>query len=107
MVQQQQERKRIMNNNSNLTPVLVTTLHRGVFFGYTDDYSGDTITLQKGRMAIYWSMDVKGCFGLAATGPSKHCRVGPPSTIEVRNVTAVALVSDEAVNAWEQAPWAN
>jgi hypothetical protein len=94
-----------MNNNISLTPVLVTTLHRGVFFGYTNDYSSDTITLQDARMAIYWSADVKGCFGLASSGPSKSCRIGPPATIQVRNVTAVALVSEKAVKAWEKAPW--
>jgi hypothetical protein len=104
MVQQQQKDNN-MKNNTTLTPVLVTTAHRGVFFGYTDDYSGNTITLQDARMAIYWSADVKGCFGLASNGPSKTCRIGPPVTIQVRNVTAVALVSDKAVNAWEKAPW--
>ena len=48
--------------------VLVTTEHRGVFFGYATDPDGDTITLRACRNAIYWSADVRGFLGLAATG---------------------------------------
>lgn len=86
-------------------PVLVTTAHRGVFFGYAKNTDGDTITLRAGRLCVYWSRDVRGFMGLAANGPTKSCRVGPPATITLRNITAVAEVTEAAVKAWEAAPW--
>ena len=85
--------------------VLVTTTHRGVFFGYATNLDGETIDLRAGRNCLYWSADVKGFAGLAATGPSKSCRVGPAVDIQLRNITSISLVTDEAVKAWEAAPW--
>jgi len=86
--------------------VLVTTEHRGVFFGYATRTDGETIALKRARLCIYWSADVRGFMGLAATGPSEKCRIGPPASITLRNITAVAEVAPEAVKAWEAAPWA-
>lgn len=86
-------------------PVLVTTEHRGVFFGYAEDTSGDTITLKRGRNCLYWSADVKGFLGLANSGPTADCRVGPPADIEVRKITCVAEVTPVAVLKWEAHPW--
>jgi len=86
-------------------PVLVTTAHRGVFFGYTTDTKGETIKLRAARNALYWSANVKGFMGLASTGPTSGCRIGPAADIELRNITAVASVTPEAVTAWEAAPW--
>jgi hypothetical protein len=85
--------------------VLVTTEHRGVFFGYTDKVDGETITLKNARNCIYWSSDVKGFLGLAATGPSATCRIGPRADLTLRSITAVAEVTPAAVAAWEAAPW--
>ena len=86
-------------------PVLVTTAHRGVFFGYATDVAGETIALKRARLCVYWSADVKGFMGLAASGPSSKCRIGPAADITLRNVTAVAEVTPAAVVAWESAPW--
>ena len=85
--------------------VLVTTAHRGVFFGYATDVDGETITLRAARLCLYWSADVKGFMGLASSGPSKSCRVGPRADITLRNITAVLTVEPAAVAAWESAPW--
>lgn len=85
--------------------VLVTTAHRGVFFGYATEISGDTIKLRAGRLCIYWSADMKGFMGLASIGPSEKCKIGPPADIELRNVTAIVDVTDGAVAKWESAPW--
>ncbi len=85
--------------------VVVTTAHRGVFFGFTEDYSGDSIALREGRNCLYWSADVKGFAGLAATGPTKSCRIGPAVDIEIRNITSVMKATPEAVSAWQNAPW--
>lgn len=86
-------------------PVVVTTAHRGVFFGYAEDTSGETIALKGARLCIYWSADVKGFMGLAANGPSKSCRIGPAADIELRNITAVLEATPAAVEKWEAAPW--
>lgn len=86
--------------------VIVTTSHRGVFFGYAaGKTSGSTVRLTRARNCLYWSADVKGFMGLAANGPSATCRIGPAADIELRDVTAVLDVAPEAVTKWEQAPW--
>lgn len=86
-------------------PVLVTTAHRGVFFGYASSTDGDVITLKRARLCVYWSRDVKGFMGLAAKGPSSSCRIGPPADITLRAITSVVEVTPAAVKAWEAAPW--
>jgi len=86
--------------------VMVTTAHRGVFFGYASDTSGETIKLRDGRNILYWSADCKGFMGLAANGPTKGCRVGPPANIEIRNITSVTEVSATAEAAWKAGHWA-
>ena len=87
-------------------PVLVTTAHRGVFFGYAEgSTSGKTIKLKRARCAIYWTSESKGFLGLAHTGPLKGARIGPPVNIELRDITCVAECTPEAVTAWEAAPW--
>ena len=86
-------------------PVLVTTEHRGVFFGYAEDTHGDPIRLNRARLCLYWSADVKGFMGLASNGPTAQCKIGPPADIELRKITAVLEVTPEAVEAWEKGPW--
>jgi len=91
--------------NGKARPVIVTTAHRGVFFGYATKTDGDTISLTKARNCIYWSEDVRGFMGLAANGPSAKCRVGPAADITLRNITSVMEVTPEAVSKWEASPW--
>lgn len=86
--------------------VLVTTEHRGVFAGYASDTDGEVIKLRQARNCIYWSSEVKGFLGLASTGPTKDCKIGPAADIELRKITAVAAVTPEAQAKWEAAPWA-
>lgn len=87
--------------------VLVTTEHRGVFFGYATDTSGDVIALKRARNCIYWPAATKGFLGLASDGPGGGARVGPPADIELRKITCVAEVTEAAAKAWEAAPWSN
>ena len=87
-------------------PVLVTTEFRGVFFGYAEDTSGDTLKLNRARCAVYWPATTKGFLGLASDGPGGGARIGPAADIELRKVTSVVECSDSAVKAWESAPWA-
>jgi hypothetical protein len=87
--------------------VLVTTAHRGVFFGYATDVDGATIVLRRARCCLYWPQEQRGFLGLATTGPLKGSRVGPAAlSLELRDVTSVATVTPEAVVAWEASPWA-
>jgi len=86
--------------------VLVTSAHKGVFFGYATDTSGKNIKLRAARMCVYWSADMHGVLGLASMGPSKSCKIGPPVDFEVRDVTGVAEVTPGAAEKWESAPWA-
>jgi hypothetical protein len=86
--------------------VLVTTVHKGVFFGYVEgDTSGSTIKLKRARNCLYWTTENKGFLGLASKGPLQGSRVGPAVDIELRDITCVAEVSDEAVERWERSPW--
>ena len=85
--------------------VIVTTAHRGVFFGYATKTDGETIDLKRARLCVYWSSDIRGFMGLASVGPSKSCRIGPPADIELRAITAVVSVTPEAAKKWEGAPW--
>ena len=84
--------------------VVVTTAHRGVFFGYATKTSGDVISLKRARNCIYWR-GIKGFLALAESGPSKECRVGPAVDIELRAITCVAKCTPTAMEAWEKAPW--
>lgn len=87
-------------------PVVVTTAHRGVFFGYVDGPADQkTIRLQRGRNCVHWSSATRGFVGLAVTGPAKGSRVGPPATLTLHDVTSVAEASAEAVKAWEEGAW--
>ena len=92
-----------------LCPVLVTTVHRGVFFGYADPdldlTQAKTIVLVRARNCLYWPSETRGFLGLAVTGPTKGARIGPPADIVLRDVTCIARVDPAAVKAWEQAPW--
>ena len=86
--------------------VVVTTDKIGVFAGQLDARDGDSIILKDGQMCVYWSRDVRGVVGLAATGPTKDCRVTKAATkIELNGVTSVMTCTDAARKAWEAEPW--
>jgi hypothetical protein len=96
-----------MGNHKKI-PVLVTTEHRGVFFGYMDParVNDSELELDQARLCVYWSSDMKGFMGLAANGPSASCRIGPPVDLpSLRKITAVLECTPEAAEKWEKAPW--
>lgn len=87
--------------------VLIGTELRNLWFGYATDTSNDTVNLKRARQVIYWTASVRGAGGLAVTGPNAGCRIGPAvSDVQVRRVTTVAIVSPQAVTAFEAQPWA-
>lgn len=83
-------------------PVIVTTAHRGVFFGYAADTDGETISLKRSRLCIYWSADLRGFMGLASHGPNNSCKIGPAADITLRSITAVLEVTPEAEAKWNE-----
>src|SRR3989304_5265507 len=86
-------------------PVIVTTAHRGVFFGSARATAGETITLRRARLCLYWSRDVRGFMGLASTGPTASCRIGPAADVTLRHITAVLGGTPDATIAGGRAPW--
>jgi hypothetical protein len=85
--------------------VIVTTAHRGVFFGYASDTDGAIIKLRGARNCLYWPTENKGFMGLASLGPVNGARVGPAADISLRDITCVIECTPDAVKAWEHAPW--
>lgn len=84
--------------------VLVTTEFRGVFFGHIKDdaKAPAEITLTGVRNCRYWTAAVDGFLGLAATGPTKQCTIGPRvPEMTLYKITSVTPCTDDAVKAWE------
>lgn len=97
-----------MATKSALRPVLVTTAHRGVFFGYLiGEASKEKVLLAKARNVVYWDTATKGFLGLAATGPTSGCRISAPAGAEstIFDVTGVFGCTEAADKAFEAAPW--
>lgn len=90
-----------------MKPMIVTTKHRGVFFGYGDTESkAKTIQLNQAQMCVYWSEAMHGVMGLAAQGPDDQCRIGPVvPTLTLHDVTSIMMVTPKAEDAWKQQPW--
>ena len=88
--------------------VLVTTERRGVFFGYlTGTPKKASINLTDARNCVYWDTGIRGFMGLASHGPGAKCKVGSkvPSVV-LYDITSVCACSPDAVERWEQGPWA-
>lgn len=81
-------------------PVIICTEHRGVFFGYAADTTGCTVNLTDARMAIAFGT-TKGVMQLAETGPTERSKISAKADIEVRKVTAIFEVSQEAKEKWD------
>lgn len=89
--------------------IIVTTEHRGIFFGYVKpeaDLTQRTITLSNARLAVYWPSEVKGFMGLGVTGPLKGSRIGPRTPrITLQDVNSIIEPTEEAIRAWEADLW--
>jgi hypothetical protein len=93
-------------SNGKGIPLVVTTAHRGVFFGYGKPTTDSEIRLTEARMCVYWSAAMRGVLGLATVGPDKDCKIGfAVPVLTLRDVTSITEVSPEAVAKWEQGPW--
>lgn len=92
--------------NQKSQPLVVTTAHRGVFFGYGNPTDASTIILTNARMCVYWTADLHGVFGLATRGPGSGCKIGPlAKRVTLRDVTAVIECSESAAVEWGKEIW--
>jgi len=89
---------------TKMKAILVTTAHRGVFFGLVpakQNMNARTMALKDARCAIYWGT-TKGVAELAQDGPNRQSKIGAPADIEaLHDITAVWKVTDEARTKWE------
>jgi hypothetical protein len=91
--------------NGEETMVVVVTQGNAIFCGWTTEPDSEVVKLRAARQAVYYSADTHGLLGLAANGPGKDSRIGPPANITVRNITHVIECSPQAVKAWGEAEW--
>ena len=86
--------------------ILITTQHRGVFFGRVpedQDLNARTMALKGARCAIYWGT-TKGVAELASDGPNSKSRVGAAVDLDaIHEITAVWAVSAKAADRWDSA----
>jgi len=101
--------------------VVVTTAHRGVFFGEVVSYNlatevvspdgtttknPSTITLKDCRVVVYWPAEVRGFVGLAYTGPLQGSRISPPAPMaQYTDITGLLACTPQAAAAWESGLW--
>lgn len=90
--------------------VVVTTEHRGVFFGYVEEMpdldKSKTVVLDKARMCIYWPEWQHGVVGLAANGPADGSKISPAApAIALSDVLSVMVCSSTAIKMWEKEKW--
>jgi len=104
-------KKNAGKNSKDLPYVLVTDVHRGVYFGYLveerDD--GHTVKLEQMRHVFYMETtgdpENSGVYSLATIGPQEGSKLGPPVTAIVHHVAKVVEVQEEAREKAEAATW--
>lgn len=84
--------------------VLITTLHKGVWFAQVNpdaDLSQKSLKdLKNCKMAIYWGT-TKGLQELCQDGPTDVSKISSKCDIEIlHDVTAVFSVTDKAAEVW-------
>ena len=90
----------------DLKPVIITTEHRGVFFGYLERGTEEqrTVTLTSARNAIRWAT-TRGFIELAQVGPNKASKIGAVAPrIVLHAVTSVTDCTEAAADAWRLFP---
>jgi hypothetical protein len=96
----------VTHTKEEIVKVVVTTIHRGVFFGELVEEKDDVVKLSGARNCVYWPVETRGFLGLAATGPGNGSKVGPAApSITLRGVTSISECTPEAAAAWESGPW--
>lgn len=90
--------------------VLVTTAHRGIFFGFATPAECErartekSIALTNARNCLYWTAAMQGFIGLASIGPDRECKIGPVALeLTLNDITSVVACTPGAVDKWESA----
>jgi hypothetical protein len=85
--------------------VIVTTQHRGVFFGFLSEDNGkESVVLTKARNVIHWD-GKRGFLGLATHGPEGGSRIGSTAKrILLYDITSVADCTEEAEKSFSKWP---
>lgn len=92
--------------NTKEIMVVVVTNGNAIYCGWTAEPEAEVMRLRAARQAVYYSAETHGLLGLAANGPAKGSRIGPPADIPaLRNISQVIECSPEAVKTWEDAQW--
>ena len=95
-----------MAKKNEKVAVVVTTLHRGVFFGYTsEELTQKILRLTNARNCLYWPSSIGGFVGLASSGPNAETKIGPACEMVLQDITAVLVCSKQAEEAWVKARW--
>lgn len=86
--------------------VVVTTEHRGVFFGVLESKQDREVTITDAMVCVYWSASTRGFLGLAVTGPQGGSRVSKAAPrLSLSGVTSITECTPEAIKQWEATPW--
>jgi len=87
-----------------MTPVLITTNNRGVYYGYlVENKAPDMVRLDKARVVVQWDTP-KGFLHMAVEGPEGVAEVSPAvGSMEVYGVATIADCTKEAAEAWDAA----
>lgn len=97
--------KRAPSKRAQLTPVLVTNIHRGVYFGWTTDKSARPIVLHRFRHCVYLEQ-TQGNYSAAVDGPGGRSKIGPECIeVEVGDVANVVVCTAEAAAKFSSAGW--
>jgi hypothetical protein len=94
------------NKKKETKAVIITTQHRGVFFGDLEKGTEEsrTVTLTGARNAIYWAT-TNGFIELAQVGPNSKSKVGSVAPrIVLHDVTSVTECTASAAAAWRAFP---
>ena len=103
MTEKAKQTNNMERNATEERPVLITTKHRGVFFGHLESRDGTSVVLRRCKCAIRWRT-TGGFLELAQKGPNSNSKIGAEAPrVELFDVTSVSDVSEEAARAWEQA----
>ncbi len=91
-------------------PVLVTDIHRGIYFGYLLEFKEDigVVRLENARHCWYFNCaggEQSGPYSLATHGPEEGSKIGPPCTMTIRDVSKVVDVSRRAAERWVSLGW--
>ena len=88
--------------------VVVTDIQRRTVFGgfFVSDDGQGRLVLRDAQNCHFWSKETRGVLGLAAHGPQKGSRIGPPvPRLEIDGVTTIIDATDEARVKWQEQTW--